>query len=67
MALDADVRFCFREYVKLYEVLSIIVTNAQMIPDPRMEGATDTYAVPLDDILAAQKLLDASPTTLRKD
>jgi hypothetical protein len=38
-------------------MLDIIVTNARMIPDPAMQGATDIYAVPLDDIDNAEELL----------
>lgn len=46
------------------EMLRIIVANAQIIPDPQMNGATDTYSVPLDDIEAARSLIaraDAKP------
>jgi hypothetical protein len=39
------------------DLLSIIVTNAVLVPDPQMRGTTDTYAVPLDDIEAARTLL----------
>lgn len=49
---------------KLQEVLSVIVANAEVIRDPRMNGATDCYAVPLDDIEAAKELL-AKPETAR--
>lgn len=39
------------------ELLAVIVANAVLIPDPRMAGATDCYAVPLDDIEAAKTAL----------
>ena len=45
------------ENKQLRELLSIICTNAVLIPDPRMDGATDTYSVPLDDIEAAYAAL----------
>jgi hypothetical protein len=38
-------------------VLGIIVQNAEVQPDASMKGATDCYAVPLDDIEAARTLL----------
>lgn len=41
----------------MIELLTIIVANAKMIPDPSMQGATDIYAVPLGDIEAAKFLL----------
>lgn len=41
------------------ELLSIIVTNAETGPDPRMGGTTDVALVPLDDIEEAQRLLRA--------
>ena len=37
--------------------LAIIIGNARLVPDPAMDGATDCYAVPLDDIDAARKLV----------
>lgn len=42
---------------ELLEVLRIIIANATVIADPRMEGATDCYAVPLDDIEAARSAI----------
>jgi len=38
----------------LLEILQIIIANARMQPDASMNGATDIYAVPLDDIEAAR-------------
>jgi hypothetical protein len=40
------------------DILRIIVANAVVISDPRMQGATDCYSIPLDDIEAAQALLE---------
>ena len=34
----------------LRETLDRIRANAEVVPDPRMEGATDVYAIPLDDL-----------------
>jgi hypothetical protein len=42
---------------EMERVLSCIVLNAVLIPDPQMRGMTDAYAVPLDDITAAYALL----------
>lgn len=42
---------------ELLEALSNILANARLIPDPSMQGATDVYAVPLDDIEAAVAVL----------
>src|SRR5688572_14123594 len=39
---------------ELRELASILITNAEMIPDPRREGATDCYAVTLDDLEALE-------------
>lgn len=38
------------------DILRTIVLNARVIPDPNMSGATDCYAVPLDDIEAARAI-----------
>lgn len=38
--------------------ISCVVANAEIAPDPRMEGATDCYLVPLEDIDA---LRNATP------
>lgn len=42
----------------MLEALRIITTNAKVQPDASMEGATDIYAVPLDDIDTALALLE---------
>ena len=39
---------------ELLEALDIIVCNAVLQPDAAMSGATDCYAVPIDDIEAAR-------------
>jgi len=42
------------------DVIDHIIANAEMAPDPRMQGMTDCFLVPLDDInnlkLAKSKL-----------
>lgn len=43
---------------ELLAVLDNIVANAKLISDPAMEGATDTYSVPLDDIDNARALIE---------
>lgn len=42
----------------LFEAASTLVTNAVLIPDPRMDGATDCYAVTLDDYDALRAVLE---------
>lgn len=42
---------------EMYELLAVILANAEVIPDPRMGGATECYAVPLDDIEGIRALL----------
>lgn len=42
----------------LLAMLEIMVANAELIPDPRMNGSTDVYAVPLDDVEEARRLLE---------
>jgi hypothetical protein len=39
------------------DLLSIIHGNARVIPDIYMQGATDCYAVPLDDVDAIPKVM----------
>lgn len=46
---------------RLRDALECIVHNAVEIPDPRMDGTTDCYAVPLDDIGAARAALAVRP------
>jgi hypothetical protein len=43
------------------ELASILITNAELIPDPRpnRQGATDCYAVTLDDLEALRDALEA--------
>ena len=43
----------------LRAALKVIVANAEIIPDPHMSGATDIYAVPIDDIDNARASLAA--------
>lgn len=43
--LQADIAF-------LLDRVSVLVTNAEIGPDPRMKGMADCYFVPLDDIEA---------------
>ena len=47
----ADIADAYRE------ALQVIVENARLIPDPQMEGMTDCFAVPLDDIETACRVL----------
>lgn len=42
---------------ELLTALDNIAANAKIIPDPAMEGTTDTYSVPLDDIETARAVL----------
>jgi hypothetical protein len=35
---------------EMRDCINTLLTNAEVIPDPRMDNATDCYAVPLDDI-----------------
>jgi hypothetical protein len=47
------------DYIKsLHSILSCIVLNAEIQPDQSMNGSTDVYAVPLDDIDLAKKALE---------
>lgn len=39
-------------YSELHQQLTCIRLNAKLVPDPAMQGATDCYTVPLDDIEA---------------
>jgi hypothetical protein len=45
------------ENAQLRRLLENIVINAEVQPDVRMNGATDVYAVPLDDIEQAREAL----------
>ena len=42
----------------LLKLLSTIVLNAKLQPDAGMNGSTDCYAVPLEDIEAARDALN---------
>lgn len=44
-------------YVAARRVLSCIVSNAELMSDPRMDGAADCFGVPLDDVISAETLL----------
>lgn len=44
----------YKRHLEAKRVLEIIIANACLIPDPTMNGVTDTYSVPLDDIEAAR-------------
>lgn len=49
-------------HVCLLRALDCIVLNARLVPDPDRNGATDCYAVPLEDIERARELLIANET-----
>jgi len=49
-ALWVEVHYLRGEAEALQQVYDAIRLNAEVIPDPRMDGLTDCYAVPLDDI-----------------
>lgn len=56
--LVADqIRALARERNELVDALDIITLNAIATPDPCMGGATDIYAVPIDDIDTARALI----------
>ena len=42
---------------ELTEVAWMLLANAILIPDPRMKGTTDVYAVPIDDIEELKRCL----------
>lgn len=48
---------CANRYQELVDILGVIVANAKMVPDMTMNGTTDTYVVPIDDIEKAQDVL----------
>lgn len=50
------------ENKRLRAALSVILMNARLIPDWEMNGAADTYSVPIDDIEAARVAISV-PTT----
>jgi len=45
------------EIDRLREAAMILCTNAELAPDPRMNGTTDCFLVPLDDVEALAKAL----------
>lgn len=47
----------YKRYLKAVDVLRIITMNATVISDPGMDGHTDIYAIPLDDIEAAREIV----------
>jgi len=47
-----------QEAEEALEILRTIEANAQLHPDPRMDGTTDTFLVPLDDIERAMHFLN---------
>lgn len=46
------------ELTTLFESACNLVLNAQLAPDPRMDGATDCYLVTLDDYNALVNALE---------
>lgn len=42
---------------ELLRAIDIVVQNASLIPDPKMEGLTDCYRVPLEDIDTLRALI----------
>ena len=56
-ALSARVAELEAENARLREALENIVANARLQADARMDGTTDIWAVPLDDIVAARAAL----------
>lgn len=44
-------------WIALRDALADLVANAVRIPDPTMNGSTDCYRVPMDDIFAAHRAL----------
>lgn len=49
-----------RERDALLAALEVLLVNADVGPDPRMDGMTDCYLVPLDDIDAARQAIAAA-------
>lgn len=41
----------------LLMILQVIVSNARLSPDPNMNGTTDCYCIPLDDIETARQAI----------
>lgn len=53
-ALKTKLLAACTERNELRELAAILITNAELIPDPRRNGATDCYAVTLDDLDALE-------------
>lgn len=47
-----------KEWLELYHAVRIALMNAEMIPDPKMKGLTDTYSLTLDDIEAIERAMN---------
>jgi hypothetical protein len=54
---------------ELRQLASFLITNAEMIPDPRRQGAMDCYAVTLDDLEALRDACEsmANPRATKAD
>jgi len=59
MRLAAEASGEMRHKTTASELLEIIVLNAAIGPDAKMDGFTDCYHVPLDDIDRAKEWLKA--------
>jgi hypothetical protein len=47
-----------KEWLELYHAVNTLLINAEVIPDPKMKGLTDTYSVPLDDIETLETVME---------
>ena len=47
--------------VGLMQLLDVLLLNARLIPDQAMNGTTDVYAVPIDDIDALRWFAEHGP------
>ena len=52
---------------EMHRLLQIIQVNADLADDPRMDGLTDCYLVPLDDIDAIGALIGKKRTVTAKE
>ena len=58
--VEANARYivlAVNHHEDLVRALQIVCANASLMPDPKMQGTTDCYGVPLDDIDEARALL----------
>ena len=55
------------EIERLREVLTLICLNASIQPDAAMDGTTDCYAVPMDDIQNGHAVLNTQRREPRRD